>query len=75
MERLYAIVRGGRLPNEMVKKSSFFHSSLTVQGLVRVAAIAQLEGVDLWRWRQEKGNSILVCPPLEAARLHACKTG
>ena len=58
--RLRIQVRGGMLPNELMRPTSLFYVNFVAEGLVRLAALAQLEGVDYWRWDVEKGNSALV---------------
>jgi hypothetical protein len=59
-ERLHVMVRGGILPNEMVRPTSVFYTNFVAEGLVRLAALADLEGADLWRFREQEGNSVLV---------------
>ena len=49
------------LPFEMVRPTSMFYVNFVAEGLVRLAAFAQLEGIDYWRWRAAEGNSVLVC--------------
>lgn len=61
-ERLYVMLRGGILPNEMVRPTSVFYINFVAEGLVRLAAITEMEGGDLWHFRQSELNSILVCP-------------
>lgn len=70
--RLRQQVRGGMLPFEMVRPTSLFHANFATEGLVRLAALAQLEGADYWTWRADEGNSVLVRTPRMACLLRRC---
>ena len=62
-ERLRVQMRGGMLPNEMMRPTSLFYVNFVAEGLVRLAAQAEVQGVDLWTRWSERGDSVLV-PPL-----------
>ena len=58
--RMRLQMRGGVLPNEMHRPTSLFYVSYGTEGMVRMAAFAQLEGIDYWHWRPDSGSSVLV---------------
>lgn len=52
------------LPNELVRPKSYAYHNFELEAYVRLALQAEQLNVDLWTFRAEEYNSILVCPSL-----------
>jgi Alginate lyase len=58
--RLTARIVGAMLPSEVVAPNGIARASYALEGLARVAVLAQEAGVDVWHANNHTGNSILV---------------
>lgn len=56
-------VRGSMLPAELVRPKSYAYVNFQLGALARLAVQAEALGEDLWRFRADEKNSILVRRP------------
>lgn len=54
-------VRGSMLPAELIRPKSFAYVNFQLGAFARLAIQSEALGVDLWRYRSEEKNSIMVC--------------
>lgn len=54
------LIRGSMLPSELIRPKSYAYVNFQLGSFARLAVQAQDLGVDLWRYRSEEKNSILV---------------
>lgn len=59
-ERHRLEVRGSMLPSELIRPKSYAYVNFQLGAFARLAIQSQELGVDLWRYRAEEKNSILV---------------
>lgn len=59
-ERHRMEVQGSMLPAELIRPKSYAYVNFQLGAFARLAVQVEALGIDLWRFRAEEGNSILV---------------
>jgi hypothetical protein len=61
--RLASQIVASMLPIEILRKKGYAQVDFTLEAFARLALQGSLLGIDLWNFRAEEKNSILVCHP------------